>query len=157
VTPTNDENIEIGASKMGGCPDLPADINWPSWHEPMAFIGQFNLAAVSPYDREALLPSQGLLSFFYETDGEPGYSAKLDMGPGAFSKEASEAIRRFWYEKRSSGWKVLFYDGRLEVLRRRSVDKRLNEKSLFTPCSVSFVSIMTLPYANGPEIWELQP
>src|SRR5205085_499921 len=69
LTPTDDAGIRLGASKMGGLPDLPADVDWPSWHEPMAFIGQFNLGETAEHDQDGFLPRKGLLSFFYETDG----------------------------------------------------------------------------------------
>src|SRR5258708_1402184 len=72
-------DIPIAASKMGGQPDLPAGGEWPSWHESMAFIAQFNLADVAPFDREGALPAHGLLSFFYETNGEPLYAERWGL------------------------------------------------------------------------------
>jgi len=77
--PAEDEAIPIGASKLGGQPDLPEGVEWPAWHEPMGFLGQFNLAEVAPHDTEAALPTAGLLSFFFETDGEPLYSARWGL------------------------------------------------------------------------------
>ena len=64
------------ASKIGGKPDVPKDFEWPVYEgkdfedirkeRPLSFIIQINLKDVAPYDKEELLPKQGILSFFYE-------------------------------------------------------------------------------------------
>ena len=36
-------------------------------NRPLAFLAQINLAEASQYDRTGLLPTSGVLSFFYET------------------------------------------------------------------------------------------
>ena len=64
------------ASKIGGKPDVPKDFKWPVYEgkdfedirkeRPLSFIIQINLKDVAPYDKEELLPKQGILSFFYE-------------------------------------------------------------------------------------------
>lgn len=60
-----EEHLPIGASKLGGSPDLPPDTSWPSLDQrPMAFIAQIALAELAPLDRDGLLPGAGLLSFF---------------------------------------------------------------------------------------------
>jgi hypothetical protein len=57
--------IPLGASKIGGLPDLPGDVEWPqTGTQPLLFIAQINLAEVAPFDTEGLLPHEGLLSFF---------------------------------------------------------------------------------------------
>lgn len=65
-TRTDDAQIEVGASKFGGAPDVPADFEWPKWNElPLGFLAQIDLEEVAPFDVEGLLPKSGLLSFFY--------------------------------------------------------------------------------------------
>jgi len=60
-----DTQIPVGASKLGGSPDLPPDFIWPQWDcTPLTFIGQFNLSDVAPFDVERALPVTGILSFF---------------------------------------------------------------------------------------------
>lgn len=58
-----------GKSKLGGLPDLPAGTDWPRrGHKPLAFVAQLDLGEVSRYLRAPVLPTTGLLSFFYEAD-----------------------------------------------------------------------------------------
>jgi len=59
-----DAALPVGASKLGGCPDLPAGTPWPSRNErPMAFVAQIDLADIAPL-ADGELPPGGLLSFF---------------------------------------------------------------------------------------------
>jgi uncharacterized protein (TIGR02996 family) len=64
-----ERNIPVGASKFGGCPDLPPKTKWPVVGGKLgAFLVQFNLAELhaSPAARE--LPTTGLLSVFIPSD-----------------------------------------------------------------------------------------
>ena len=82
------DKLPVGASKFYGTPDLPADFDWPYYegtdfedvtkNRPLAFLAQINLTEASQYDRTGLLPTSGVLSFFYETMSmewgfEPGH------------------------------------------------------------------------------------
>jgi uncharacterized protein YwqG len=63
----DEADIPIGASKMGGSPDVPPDFVWPEWNGiPLTFIAQFRLPDVKPFDVENLLPEKGMLYFFFE-------------------------------------------------------------------------------------------
>jgi hypothetical protein len=63
-----DEAPDIGASKLGGRPDLPQDVPWPHFArdsgdpEPMTFFGQIALADLDLHVWPG--PRDGLLSFF---------------------------------------------------------------------------------------------
>ena len=64
-----EEEIPVGASKLGGCPDLPAGMSWfytPHTDVPMSFVAQVNFAEAAPYDTEHQLPERGILYFFYD-------------------------------------------------------------------------------------------
>ncbi|HEY8151376.1 MAG TPA: YwqG family protein [Vicinamibacteria bacterium] len=64
-----ESDIPLGASRLGGRPDLKPGFSWPSWKDrPLSFVGQVNLADVAPYPFCSRLPSSGLLSFFYDQD-----------------------------------------------------------------------------------------
>jgi uncharacterized protein YwqG len=60
-----DDEIPIGASKLGGNPDLPEDFGWKMCQgKPLTFVGQFKLSELAPYDRDKELPAEGMLYYF---------------------------------------------------------------------------------------------
>ena len=64
----DETTIALGASKLGGRPDLAPDVAWPMWHGvAMAFIAQIRLEDAAPFDVAHQLPATGLLSFFYDS------------------------------------------------------------------------------------------
>lgn len=66
----NDSEI-VDKSKIGGKPYLPKDFVWPYYQElPLSFLAQFNLEEVTSLDKDKLLPSKGMLYFFYELETE---------------------------------------------------------------------------------------
>ncbi len=94
---------EIGATKFGGTPDVPADFTWPAFktagfddnevkERPLSFLAQFNCEEIARFDKDGLLPHQGLLSFFYEMESQRwGFDPK-DAG----------CARVFWFKDISS-------------------------------------------------------
>lgn len=78
---------KTAATRFGGKPDVPENFSWYCYEgedcegnikkRPLSFIAQFNLADISKYDTENLLPKTGLLSFFYEAETAPwGFDPK---------------------------------------------------------------------------------
>ena len=71
-TPSSADGLPVGASKLGGTPDLGEAVEWPNGTgRPLSFIAQINLATVAPCLPGGLLPAAGLLSFFYDAEGQP--------------------------------------------------------------------------------------
>jgi len=67
-----EDRIQVGASKFGGSPDVPAGFAWPqvegpSGPEAMEFVGQVRLADL-PVPLPEPVPREGLLSFFTRWD-----------------------------------------------------------------------------------------
>ena len=61
----------IGHSRIGGRPDLPPGQAWPEQSgRPLVFVAQFDLAALARHPAARELPAHGLLSFFYDPQGE---------------------------------------------------------------------------------------
>ena len=72
-----EDPIPLGQSKYGGKPHLPEGVEWPRYtfeekgkteDKPLSFLAQFNLAETHPFDTDGLLPSTGMLYFFYEME-----------------------------------------------------------------------------------------
>ena len=68
--PADEANMVLGASKLGGRPDLPLNTAWPAKADgtPLSFIAQVNLQEIAAHPAVSLLPQNGLLSFFYSAD-----------------------------------------------------------------------------------------
>lgn len=122
VTP--DLPTTIGTSRLGGLPDLPDEIDWPTWNGvPLAFIAQINVAEGEPFDLEECLPKSGMLYFFYE------------------------AARQTWgYDPKDSGsCRVLFYEGPVSDLTRRKAPGDLPSECAFPMQAVLLEPEMLLP------------
>jgi uncharacterized protein YwqG len=64
--------LALGASRLGGAPDMPAAATWPTWRgRSLSFVAQFNLADVAPHDTRGLLPPTGWVAFFYDALEQP--------------------------------------------------------------------------------------
>lgn len=92
------EPMLLGSSKFGGRPDVPQDFVWPYFesenydkvraNRPLSFMAQINLAEAAEFDKEGLLPKQGLLSFFYE----------LETERWGFDAEDKACAKVFWFK-----------------------------------------------------------
>lgn len=59
---------KIGATKLGGIPDLPNEMRWfrnPKSNIPYTFVGQMNLEEIKSFDSNNFLPNHGMLYFFF--------------------------------------------------------------------------------------------
>ncbi len=98
-TRDDDENIAVGASKFGGTPDVPASFEWPMWQEvPINFMAQINLDEIAAFDVENVLPSSGVLSFFYYQ----------------YNWEEEEPILVHGLEEEAGAWRVFHFAEPLE-------------------------------------------
>ena len=60
----DEEEIDLGASKIGGLPHLPKDIKWINNEEvPLSFIAQINMRDTMPHDVEKYCLNQELFIF----------------------------------------------------------------------------------------------
>jgi uncharacterized protein YwqG len=113
----------LGASRLGGQPDLPAGSKWPKHEDTLLeFVAQLNLADLVPFDKMKELPATGLLSFFvakYEQIGEERDAEKL-------------ASKVFYLEDTSS-------------LKRLPFPKKLEEEARTEPAAVTFRASKQLP------------
>ncbi len=123
ASPVDESALQVGESKLGGVPDLPAGVSWPEWKGlPQSFIAQIRLDEARPYDVNHLLPPRGMLWFFYDAQQETFGDDPADRG----------------------GWRIFFKDGDPGQLQRTAAPAKLPATSRFHPCSVRFASEITL-------------
>lgn len=105
----NDDVLPVGTSKLGGLPDLPQDFQWPYFGtKPLTFIGQFNLSDVSAHDVNGMLPTQGLLYYFFEADEVPwGEPDDRDGGQVIYLANAGESLVRTPHPTYEGRWGMI--------------------------------------------------
>lgn len=119
-----EEDLDLGTSKMGGFPDLPKDFSFPM-HDGryLSFLMQLNLSEFKEFDQDNILPSEGMLYFFYDVEEQPWGFAE-DKG----------------------AWKVFYFNGDKSELTRTSFP----EESVVLPCfSLKFEVFSSLPENTG--------
>jgi uncharacterized protein YwqG len=123
TTKSSDTNIPLGASKIGGCPDLPLSYSFPEWNSvPLAFLAQINLVDISGFNTIPELPSSGILSFFYSATQETwGYDPK-----------------------HKGSWQIYYFTD-LNDMQRTKFPENLPAEGHYAACSISFFEEMTLP------------
>ncbi|HHC79356.1 MAG TPA: DUF1963 domain-containing protein, partial [Flavobacteriia bacterium] len=66
---SDDKNLKVGKSKIGGKPDLPKGFEWPrANNRPMLFCAQYNLSELTKLDKENILPNKGFFYIFLSLD-----------------------------------------------------------------------------------------
>jgi uncharacterized protein YwqG len=133
----SDRAIKIGASKLGGLPDLPDASEWPHRDgAPLSFLAQINVTALPKFDGLEKLPPNTLLSFFYD-------ARDLIFG---------------WDSNDKSSWRVLASPISSDVpLKRRRRPKGLADEGVFAPC-VLFTTVeedLPDPYSRIIEMLKL--
>lgn len=118
-----------GGSRLGGAPDLPPGTSWPTHTgAPLAFIAQIRLEEVAPYDVAHLLPSNGMLWFFYDAQQQT-------YGDDPASRGA---------------WQVI-YAPSAEGLQATPLPDALPPEARYTACALTFSTILTLPQDPSAE------
>jgi uncharacterized protein YwqG len=122
--PVPDAQLALGQSRIGGQPDMPRGATWPTWQgEPLAFLGQIELARVAGFPGCGVLPAAGHLLFFYEAE------------------------QRTWgFDPKDRGsFTVMYSDEPNEALLRHEFPRDMQESARFRSCAIEFLEIMTLP------------
>jgi len=133
TTPISDDELSVGTSKIGGLPDLPADLSWPNWKgKPQSFIAQLRLDELHAHDETGLLPAQGMLWFFYD----------------AKQKICGESL------KERDGWQI-YYRANPAQLQRARAPWRLSGQAKFQASTITMSPELTLalqPELEAPEL-----
>ena len=119
----------VGASRVGGDPDLPPIFSWPRWGNlPLSFVAQINLAEITALEPEQALPSDGMLYIFYEASLEALISDDPD-----------------------DGCRVVYYSGELSQLAPTLAPPDLPDYGRLLPCRMTFRREWTVPMMDSVE------
>ena len=95
ITLEKSEKVLFCASKWWGDPDMPENMEYPAveveedgerYDYPLTFVCQINCEELAKFDKEGLLPHEGMLYFFAAMDEWTGYESPTKNGPGEWSK-----------------------------------------------------------------------
>ncbi len=127
--PNDPGSEELGVSRFGGRPDLPAHISWPTWNgKSLSFIAQINLMELPPCSERFLLPEKGWFYFFYDSKRE------------AFGKSQAE----------KGSFEVFYTDTSLEDLHLTISPTDLAEDEIIIPARISFKVVESEPNWEHP-------
>jgi len=105
-------------NKIGGTPDLPKDFEWPTYLSnqdnmlaltqkvrPLSFLMQINLADVKQFDKDNLLPNDGVLSVFYDNLSMPlGDNKHSQSGLRVFYFDKNTPLHPYYFDYPSEEW-----------------------------------------------------
>jgi hypothetical protein len=87
-------NDALGATRLGGSPDLPKGMEWPRYKQkPLAFLAQLRLSDFAKLIDKDVLPANGLLSFFAPYDQKQTWTIR-DGGSLVLYTSKSEELHR---------------------------------------------------------------
>ncbi len=113
-----EDNMPRGASRFGGCPDLPPQVAWPCRDDrPLAFLAQIDLAEAARTYALPELPHEGWIAVFYD----PQSGDEWDR----------------------AGWQVMYYCGESLALRR--VGHPDGPEAEYNLCDLAFAREDCLP------------
>jgi uncharacterized protein YwqG len=131
VSQAGKDSLALGATKLGGQPDLPQGVAWPTMEsKPMAFVAQVRLEEVAPLAPAGWLPQTGMLSFFYDQDQETYGASPSDR----------------------SGWKILYLLDGPAGWSPQPFPDGLAQEARFGACTLRPVSEATLPVSPTQQI-----
>ncbi len=118
-----EENMETCRSRIGGRPDLPRDMAWPTSPSgaPMSFLAQFDLAKVAEAFSNSPLPRVGRLYFFAQCDTDIEFRA-----------DGSVDV-------------ALLFDGSGAPVQRRDFPQELGDDLAFDACRLDGGLVQTYP------------
>jgi uncharacterized protein YwqG len=118
-----------GSSRIGGTPDLPEDIKWPTDNQGnyLSFIAQLSMQEIKPFDTYHVLPDTGYLFFFYDAD----------QGMGGYSLEEKHLFR------------VIYYNSVEPNFSFPDFPESMKENARYEPCALSYETQVSMPYKWG--------
>jgi len=128
---SDDKNLKVGKSKIGGKPDLPIDYEWPKANgKPMLFCAQYNLSELKKFDKENILPNKGFFYIFLSLDEK-------------------------WKEFNGINQEFKFIYSESENLIRTEYPKDLEENQSFKTALIEYFEFYTIPDDENYRFFEL--
>jgi uncharacterized protein YwqG len=145
--------LPVGATKIGGAPDLAPSIQWPTWRkiggspgwprsvprpvgqeEPLSFLAQLNCSDFRGTEIAGELPETGLISFFYDAEQSTwGYDPE-----------------------HKGSWTVLFTNSITPDLERRELPHGIPDYARYRECSVTPREAISIPGWQTPHTKSLK-
>lgn len=154
-----EDELRLGASKLGGSPDLPPGFAWPeSDGTPHSFIAQLGLGEASACDAECLLPTSGRLYFFYDCIAWTWGFDPADRGHWLVAwsdADASTLTRTQIPWKPPAPHEPTEKEGFLARLLGPKETAAPEEPPVFTACQVTFHASACLPGPDAPAVERL--
>ena len=127
---SDDKNLKIGQSKIGGKPDLPKDFEWPRANEkPMLFCAQYNLSEITRFDKKSELPKKGFFYIFLSLNEE-------------------------WDEFNGIKQPFKFVFSKSENLIRTEFPNGINENQTFKTAVIEYFEYYTIPHWQNYKLFE---
>lgn len=141
---TSQKDVPIGQSKFGGKPHLPKGFQWYYYegeginkkvkNRPLSFLAQINCREIHSFDKDKLLPDEGILYFFYELD---------TMSWGYDPKDVGSA-------------RVYYFSGSEKELTVTEFPEDLEEDYKMPELAIEFSSVISLPdYQEADDLLEM--
>jgi uncharacterized protein YwqG len=143
---STDDAIPVGATKLGGRPDLSDASLWPKTKDGrwIAFVAQINLNQMSEFRLGEELPRNGLLSFFADVEEYRNFMDGTihDYLTGYKQDDADQ-------------WRVL-YESDLSALHRAEFPADLAARGRCGSASAAAQRSLTMPFPQERSIQQLQ-
>lgn len=126
--PAEMDNLNLGASRFGGVPDMPPETQWPeAAGRPMSFLAQIRLRDLRRFEEAAGLTPDGWLCFFYDN-----------------------VEQRWGFDPNDRDhWRVLYFDAPLDTLERRPAPNVGEEvEAPFASCRLTPTIEYMLPHVD---------
>ncbi|WP_162306877.1 DUF1963 domain-containing protein [Winogradskyella ouciana] len=130
--PSDDKNVKVGKSKIGGKPDLPKGFEWPKKdNKSMLFCAQYNLAEITKFDKENILPKKGFFYIFLSLDQE-------------------------WNEFNGVNQPFKFIFSETENIIRTEFPNDLEENQTFKTAEIEYFQFYTIPDDENYKLFEFE-
>lgn len=156
--------LELGGSRIGGTPDLPANLDWPEWEgHPLSFIAQIRMSDLARVQQVEVIPKPNTQQpQLFEFEAQPVILRGMaliaeNILPKSgilyfFSFDDAHNERCDWYVNRNA-WRVIYHESEdPEGLARRKPSVEAEQKEYLSAQSISFWRETTLPPVDAYEI-----